>query len=275
MEEECGEAGQQLLRADDGSLTVQLTFAFPFVMGSWRGSGRAENTDVARQAAASLLDARGEALVLELAELFDVSPPFAAALGQCAQAAQQRGWVVTLVRCPATLFRTLCATGLRTPVQHAISVWAATMGRTGEPSAGVDLHFQGTTDMLARVRTLIRAMLGRARVKASAAADIELAIHEAVSNAIRHGSPQGAANRVRLSLHIDHDVLIADVADQGGGFEPAPDPITASSDLDQIQGLGLVLMQRLMDRIEVFPSERGSVVRLTRQLEYRQEGAEA
>ncbi len=229
---------------------------------------------MARQAALSLLDARGETLVLELAELSDVSPPFAAVLGQCAQAAQQRGWVVTLVRCSAMLFRTLRATGMRSPVQHAISVWAATLGGAGEPAAGVDLHFQGTTDMLARVRTLIRAVLERALVQTSAASDIELAIHEAVSNAIRHGSPQGAANRVRLSLHIADDMLIADIGDQGGGFEPAPEPMPLNPDLDQIRGLGLVLMERLMDRVEVFPSERGSVVRLTRRLDYQREHAE-
>jgi anti-sigma regulatory factor (Ser/Thr protein kinase) len=94
---------------------------------------------------------------------------------------------------------------------------------------------------------------------------VKLAVTEAAANAIKHGSPEGPRNHVQVSFHLDPTLLIVDVADQGNGFDPHNTTTPPPGEADH--GLGLLMMQRAMDRVEFYRDERGMLVRLTKYLE--------
>jgi serine/threonine-protein kinase RsbW len=89
---------------------------------------------------------------------------------------------------------------------------------------------------------------------------IEMALHEALANAVVHGSGENSCKRVYVSCrcYIDGEVSIT-VRDEGRGFESsaAPDP-TSSENLLFTHGRGIYLMKALMD--EVSFEEGGAVV---------------
>lgn len=263
---------EQGQRGQNGSLQVDIQERRPYLCGRWQGSGGAEHVLVAEQAAARLRPDPGVQLVLQLGELADAEPPVVEILVRCTRVAQSDGCAVTLVRCREGLYQDMVGAGLDSAVTHSATLWSATHGLLGDPAVGADLHFRGTVDMLARVRALVRALLNEVGVGEPAALELELAIHEAVANAVRHGCPQAAKNRVRLSLQVEGDCLLADVSDQGPGF-PAlgmADPTQSPPD----RGLGLRIMRSVMDQVEFFPGDRGLLVRLTRRLDRRGAGAE-
>lgn len=94
--------------------------------------------------------------------------------------------------------------------------------------------------------------------------DFQTAVTEAVANAIRHGSPAGAADQYRVSgSRLSSGTLAVDVADSGPGL-PGLTEIPPMPGPDASQGRGLPLMQALSDGVEVLPADRGLCLRLTK-----------
>ena len=83
-------------------------------------------------------------------------------------------------------------------------------------------------------------------------ADLEIAIREALANAISHGNGLRASRRVFLRCYggPGAGILVA-VRDEGSGFDPAdvPDPRTPERK-HLSHGRGLLLMRELMDGLE-------------------------
>lgn len=95
--------------------------------------------------------------------------------------------------------------------------------------------------------------------------NVPVALTEALSNAILRGNRENPAKHVRVRAEVDADRLVVEVADEGSGFDfdaKAVDPTTPDK-IDREDGRGLFLMQKLMDRVERVPAERGSIVRMT------------
>jgi serine/threonine-protein kinase RsbW len=92
--------------------------------------------------------------------------------------------------------------------------------------------------------------------------DIDMALHEALANAVIHGNRESSRNRVyvRCRCYMDGEVSIT-VRDEGRGFDSSavPDP-TFRENLLFTHGRGIYLMKTLMD--EVSFEEGGSVVRM-------------
>jgi serine/threonine-protein kinase RsbW len=81
--------------------------------------------------------------------------------------------------------------------------------------------------------------------------DIEIALREALANAVIHGNHEDPHKRVQVSCRcgIDGEVFLT-VSDQGQGFEnsAAPDP-TAPENVEFTHGRGIYLMKTLMDEV--------------------------
>jgi serine/threonine-protein kinase RsbW len=75
---------------------------------------------------------------------------------------------------------------------------------------------------------------------------VAVAVSEAVTNAVRHAYPPDAVGDVELAAATDGEWLTVRVRDRGRGTE--------STSL----GLGMPLMERLADRVEVGASEAGA-----------------
>ena len=90
---------------------------------------------------------------------------------------------------------------------------------------------------------------------------LRLALHEALSNAIRHGNRNRPELPVSIRFRRKSDRLEITIRDEGEGFDcnALPDP-TVGENLYQCSGRGVFLMRKLVD--EVAYNERGNEVTL-------------
>lgn len=95
------------------------------------------------------------------------------------------------------------------------------------------------------------------------ALNVPVALTEALSNAILRGNGDDRARAVTLRVRIDEAQLVAEVRDEGRGFDLAEctEDSTLPENLGREDGRGLFLMHKLMDRVERF-TDGGNVVRL-------------
>lgn len=93
--------------------------------------------------------------------------------------------------------------------------------------------------------------------------NVPVALTEALSNAILRGNGEGAAGDVSLRIEIDELQLVAEVRDEGIGFDldGCTEDATLPENVVREDGRGLYLMRQLMDRVEQY-TDRGNVVRL-------------
>jgi serine/threonine-protein kinase RsbW len=100
---------------------------------------------------------------------------------------------------------------------------------------------------------------------------INLALHEAVVNAIEHGNGADASKSVTVEFVIvpaeSPSQLVLKVRDCGEGFDPhdVPDPL-ARENLPKGSGRGLWFMRRLMDDVQVSRAHGGTEVRMLKRL---------
>jgi serine/threonine-protein kinase RsbW len=94
-------------------------------------------------------------------------------------------------------------------------------------------------------------------------AGMRLALEEAVVNALRHGHHYDPAKQVRVRFRVDGVEALAEVEDEGPGFDPegVPDP-TAAENLDKPSGRGLLLMRHFTTWLRFHG--RGNLVTLCR-----------
>ena len=99
--------------------------------------------------------------------------------------------------------------------------------------------------------------------------EIEVALREALANAIVHGNGEDSRKHVwvRCRCTTDGEVLIT-VRDEGQGFEShtVPNPIAPENRL-RMSGRGIYLMKTLMD--EVHFEQRGAVVHMRKKFKAR------
>lgn len=88
---------------------------------------------------------------------------------------------------------------------------------------------------------------------------IALAINEAVANAMEHGSPSGDGE-VELRAVVEGGGLAIYVTDSGRFMPRTPHR-------EAERGRGLAFMDLLMDEVEVWPSTRGTRVRLLKRID--------
>jgi anti-sigma regulatory factor (Ser/Thr protein kinase) len=90
---------------------------------------------------------------------------------------------------------------------------------------------------------------------------IQLALQEALANAVIHGNGCGSAETVRICIAVqeDHGILVV-VKDSGSGFDPSaiPDPL-AEQNLLASHGRGIFLIKQFMDDVW-FEFENGTAV---------------
>jgi serine/threonine-protein kinase RsbW len=94
-------------------------------------------------------------------------------------------------------------------------------------------------------------------------ADIKLAVSEACTNAICHGSNKDARTKIIIILTADEEKLDITVKDPGygGTFSPeftAPDIHKMVKGEARFGGMGLYIIQELMDKAEFLPGDEES-----------------
>jgi serine/threonine-protein kinase RsbW len=119
---------------------------------------------------------------------------------------------------------------------------------------------------LGELRPLSEALDAWMRVLGYAGKDIfavRLALGEAVINAFRHGNQGDPGKVVRVHYLVTAAEVVAEVADEGLGFDPqqVPDPL-AGENIERMSGRGLFLMRVYMSGVSF--NQQGNRVTMCR-----------
>lgn len=127
------------------------------------------------------------------------------------------------------------------------------------------------------VKVVVEDYLRQLEVDEDARHWIEIAVREAVANAIKHGNRLDPSKKVEVDLSLQGEELRISVEDQGGGFDPAgvKDPLLPENRF-QRDGRGIFYMRSFMDRIDYnFPAGGGTRVTLRKRVARPRSGATA
>lgn len=109
------------------------------------------------------------------------------------------------------------------------------------------LQLPAATESLARMRADVCDALGPLGVPEATQFDIRVAVGEALSNAIRHGSPRGDVDSVTVGITAYSDRVVLVVSDCGSGFSG---DAAADGDPYASSGRGVMFMRALMDHVD-------------------------
>jgi serine/threonine-protein kinase RsbW len=111
------------------------------------------------------------------------------------------------------------------------------------------------------VQSVLRDSLQNLGLDEDAQHWVDIAVREAVANAIKHGNAQDPGKQVEIDLAIEEGVLVIRVEDQGEGFDPGEvhDPL-APENLLRPNGRGIFYMKSFMDEINYGPRPGGGTV---------------
>ena len=105
-------------------------------------------------------------------------------------------------------------------------------------------------DTVATAAALVAEFLSRSGITEDAAFGIDMAVREAVTNAVVHGNRKDENKTVDVTLKSSPDAVEISVHDQGAGFNPedVPDP-TAEENILKASGRGIFFMRSFMDEV--------------------------
>lgn len=103
---------------------------------------------------------------------------------------------------------------------------------------------------LRKVEKIIDDISGEFKISEDVYGNILIASLEAANNAIMHGNKLDESKDVTIEFKLEGKILSVQVNDEGGGFdyEHIPDP-TAPENLENVNGRGIFLMEKLSDKI--------------------------
>jgi serine/threonine-protein kinase RsbW len=98
--------------------------------------------------------------------------------------------------------------------------------------------------------------------------DVEIALREALANAIIHGNHEDPRKRAHITCRCEPDEVSIAVRDEGQGFDinKVADP-TAPENIGSVHGRGIYLMKALMDEVRF--EAGGAVVQMRKSVKYR------
>jgi serine/threonine-protein kinase RsbW len=118
-------------------------------------------------------------------------------------------------------------------------------------------EFPNAYESVGRARRILAQFARHAGLRGVALEDFELAVGEALANAVEYGGPTFTLDAV-----VSGGMLTVDLSDGGPGFRGWKETERVRPPSDAPRGFGIFLMRKLMDRVEY--SEGGSRLRLSK-----------
>ena len=98
---------------------------------------------------------------------------------------------------------------------------------------------------------------------------LNLALEEVVSNVILYAYPEGTNGTVQIVANSDGQVLVFTITDQGKAFDPTQvkeADITLSAEERAIGGLGISIVNQIMDNVSYRRENGQNILMLTKRL---------
>lgn len=131
-----------------------------------------------------------------------------------------------------------------------------------------ELKFPSHIESVAQAATAVSEFLNRLGIGEDVAFGVDMAVREAVTNAVIHGNKLDETKLVEVKLSNTPEAFEISVHDQGAGFNPndVPDP-TKDENLLKTSGRGIFFMRNFMDEVNWSGSPTGgTTVRMVKKL---------
>jgi serine/threonine-protein kinase RsbW len=131
-----------------------------------------------------------------------------------------------------------------------------------------ELRFASRVEAIDEAAAAVSEFLSRAGVSEDAAFGIDMAVREAVTNAVVHGNKLDETKFIELSLRTLSGAVEITVHDQGSGFNPndIPDP-TREENILKTSGRGIFFMRNFMDEVDWSINPKGgTTARMSKRL---------
>lgn len=131
------------------------------------------------------------------------------------------------------------------------------------------LEVEASLESLRTVGRWIADTAREGRLAYEVAFGLDLAVHEAVENVVRHGYVDGAAHSIGLRLRLDDRRVEVDIEDDASPFDPlSVAPPLAPRRLEDVLpgGKGVLLMRHFTDEIRYRRENGRNVLTLARVL---------
>ena len=132
---------------------------------------------------------------------------------------------------------------------------------------GNRIYIPSPQEYLPDVDIFIEGLLRGYGINESIIADIAISVSELVNNAIDHGNKKNEEKRVIVTIEKNSEAVSLTVTDEGAGFNPdeLDDPLAEENLLKEV-GRGIFIVRSLMDKVDIAPSKKGTIVTFTRAL---------
>jgi serine/threonine-protein kinase RsbW len=131
-----------------------------------------------------------------------------------------------------------------------------------------ELRFPSRIEAVEEAATAVAEFMNRLGIGEDVAFGVDMAVREAVTNAVIHGNKLDVAKAVEVKLRNTPEVIEISVHDQGSGFNPneIPDP-TKEENILKTSGRGIFFMRNFMDEVDWSADPKGGTsVRMIKKL---------
>ena len=131
-----------------------------------------------------------------------------------------------------------------------------------------ELRFPSSIEAVNQASAAVSDFVNSLGVSEDVAFGVDMAVREAVTNAVVHGNKVDGNKEVEIRLANSPEALEITVHDQGEGFNPnnVPDP-TQDENLLKTSGRGIFFMRNFMDEVDWSVGPKGgTTVRMSKRL---------
>ena len=124
-----------------------------------------------------------------------------------------------------------------------------------------ELRLPSSIEAVSEAAAAVADFMNRLGIDEGVAFGVDMAVREAVTNAVLHGNKLDEAKVVDLKLRNSPEAFEIIVHDQGQGFNPndIPDPTQAENIL-KTSGRGIFFMRNFMDMVDWSADPKGGTI---------------